>query len=169
MQATASGPATTATRSTPANDLAVDIYALIVYLHKQCNNDLFEAVGSLELSLSQIKLLGHLADVSGPISLKEAAEFVHVSLPAASRLVEDLVRRGFVERNEDVEDRRMKRVRLTDEGSAVIRRLNAARFRRLAQFVDTLSPGEHDQLAAALSALMQREDLANCRPEEAIQ
>ena len=35
----------------------------------------------------------------------------------------------------------MKRVRLTDEGSAVIRRLNAARFARLAQFVDTLSPG----------------------------
>ena len=82
MQATADGTATATPTSTPANDLAVDIYALIVYLHKQCNNDLFEAVGSLELSLSQIKLLGHLADVSGPISLKEAAEFVHVSLPA---------------------------------------------------------------------------------------
>ena len=63
----------------------------------------------------------------------------------------------------------MKRVRLTDEGSAVIRRLNAARFRRLVQFVETLSAEEHDQLAAALSTLMQREDLANCRPEEAIQ
>ena len=74
-----------------------------------------------------IPQLGHLADVSGPISLKEAAEFVHVSLPAASRLVDDLVRRGFVERNEDAEDRRMKRVRLTENGSAVIRRLNAAR------------------------------------------
>ena len=94
---------------------------------------------------------------------------MHVSLPAASRLVDDLVRRGFVERNEDAEDRRMKRVRLTDDGSAVIRRLNAARLPALAQFVDTLSAEEHDQLAAALSALMQREDLANCRPEEAIQ
>jgi DNA-binding MarR family transcriptional regulator len=159
---------TTTPPSTPANNLAVDIYALIVYLHKQCNNDLFEAVGTLELSLTQIKLLGHLADVSGPISLKAAAEFVHVSLPAASRLVDDLVRRGIVERNEDAEDRRMKRVRLTEHGSAVIRRLNAARFRRLVQFVETLSGEEHEQLATALSTLMQREDLANCRPEEAI-
>jgi len=63
----------------------------------------------------------------------------------------------------------MLRVRLTEDGSAVIRRLNAARFRRLMQFVETLSAGEHDQLAAALSGLMQRQDLANCRPEEAIQ
>jgi hypothetical protein len=37
------------------------------------------------------------------------------------------------------------------------------------QFVETLSADEHDQLAAALSGLMQRQDLANCRPEEAIQ
>lgn len=169
MQATASGSTTAASKSTPANGLATDIYALIVYLHKQCNNDLFEAVGTLELSLTQIKLLGHLADVSGPISLKEAAEFVHVSLPAASRLVDDLVRRGMVERNEDAEDRRMKRVRLTGDGGAVVNRLNAARFRRLVQFVDTLSGEEHDQLAAALSTLMQREDIANCRPDEVIQ
>jgi len=169
MQATAAGSSTATPTSARANDLAVDIYALIVYLHKQCNNDLFEAVGTLELSLTQIKLLGHLADVSEPISLKAAAEFVHVSLPGASRLVDDLVRRGFVERNEDAEDRRMKRVALTPVGATVISRLNAARFRRLAQFVETLSDPEHEQLAAALSTLMQREDLANCRPEEAIQ
>ena len=165
MQVSASGSTTT----TPANDLAGDIYALIVYLHKQCNHDLFEAVGTLELSLTQLKLLGHLADVSEPISLKEAAEFVHVSLPAASRLVEDLVRRGFVERNEDAEDRRMKRVALTADGATVISRLNAARYRRLVQFAETLSDTEHEQLATALSTLMQRDDLANCRPEEAIQ
>ena len=80
------------------------------------------------------------------------------------------MRRGFVERNEDVEDRRMKRVRLTDEGSAVIRRLNAARLRRLAQFVDTLSPGTSTTSSPPpFPRCSQREDLANCRPEEAIQ
>ena len=117
--------------STPANDLAVDIYALIVYLHKQCNNDLFEAVGSLELSLSPDQAAGPSGRLSGDLRSRRPPSSSHVSLPAASRLVDDLVRRGFVERNEDAEDRRMKRVRLTEDGSAVIRRLNAARFRGL--------------------------------------
>ena len=62
-----------------------DLYALVVYLHKNCNSDLFEAVGALELTLTQIKLLHHLDDASSELTLKEAAELVHVSLPAASR------------------------------------------------------------------------------------
>jgi DNA-binding MarR family transcriptional regulator len=155
--------------STDTRELAADLYALVVHLHKHCNADLFEAVGALELTLTQIKLLHHLDDESSELTLKEAAERVHVSLPAASRMVDDLVRRGFVVRNEDAEDRRMKRVRLTEAGGAVIRRLNAARLTGLEQFTSTLTEIERDRLAEALSTLLQRPDLASCRPEEAIQ
>ena len=103
------------------------------------------------------------------LTLKEAAESVHVSLPAASRMVDDLVRRGFVVRNEDAEDRRMKRVRLTGDGGAVIRRLNAARLIGFESFAQTLTGTEHEQLAQALATLLeQRPDMAACRPEEAI-
>jgi DNA-binding MarR family transcriptional regulator len=152
-----------------ASDLAADLYALVIYLHKNCNSDLFEAVGTLELSLTQIKLLHHLDDASSELTLKEAAESVHVSLPAASRMVDDLVRRGFVLRNEDAEDRRMKRVRLTDDGGAVIRRLNAARLIGFESFAQTLTGTEHEQLAQALATLLeQRPDMAACRPEAAI-
>ena len=169
MQATALHGAELVTAdAAQAGDLAADLYALVVYLHKNCNSDLFEAVGTLELTLTQIKLLHHLDD-SSDLTLKEAAESVHVSLPAASRLVDDLVRRGFVVRNEDAEDRRMKRVRLTDDGGAVIRRLNAARLIGFESFAQTLNHTEHEQLAQALATLLeQRPDLAACRPEEAI-
>jgi len=153
-----------AIRSTDA-DLASDLYALVVYLHKNCNADLFEAVGALELTLTQIKVLHHLEDADRELTLKEAAELVLVSLPAASRLVDDLVRRGFVERNEDVADRRMKRLRLTPAGASVIRRLNAARRSGLQEFTETLEPAEREQLAAALSQLLLRPDVAACRPE----
>ena len=160
---------TAAASAAAASGLAADLYALVVYLHKNCNSDLFEAVGTLELSLTQIKLLHHLDDASSELTLKEAAESVHVSLPAASRVVDDLVRRGFVLRNEDAEDRRMKRVRLTDDGGAVIRRLNAARLIGFESFAQTLTGTEHEQLAQALATLLeQRPELAACRPEEAI-
>ena len=145
--------------------LAGDLYALIVFLHKNCNADLFEAVGALELSLSQIKLLHHLEDQPRELSLKEAAEVVHVSMPAASRMVDDLVRRGFAQRREDEDDRRMKRVCLTDGGRTAIRRLNAARLSGLEQFADNLTTTERQSLAQALQQLLEREDVAACRPE----
>ena len=146
-------------------DLAGDLYALIVFVHKNCNADLFEAVGALELSLSQIKLMHHLEDQPRELSLKEAAEVVHVSMPAASRMVDDLVRRGFAQRREDEDDRRMKRVCLTDDGRAAIRRLNAARLSGLEQFAHSLTASERRTLANALSELLNREDIAACRPE----
>ncbi len=148
-------------------ELADDLYALVIFLHKHCNSDLFEAVGALELTLTQIKLLHHLEEATHPLTLKEGAELVSISLPAASRTVDDLVRRGFAERHEDLEDRRMKRVSLTDKGRAVIRRLNAARRSGLQKFTEELSDAERRSLGAALAKLLERPEIADCRPERA--
>jgi DNA-binding MarR family transcriptional regulator len=145
--------------------LAGELYALIVFLHKHCNSDLFEAMGALELSMTQIKLLHHLEDADRELTLKEAAELVLISLPAASRTVDDLVRRGFVMRHEDAEDRRCKRVSPTEAGRSVVRRLNAARLIGLEAFVMTLIEDERAALGAALSQLLRRPDVAACLPE----
>jgi len=166
MQATALATTETATPTpttalAPADRaLAADLYALISHLHKNCTADLFEAVGAVDLSLSQIKLLHHLLDVTGELTLKQGAEAIRLSLPAASRLVEDLVARGLVERHEDVEDRRMKRIRLTDQGRVVIARVNAARLSGLENFVGTLDPDERRALGEVLTRLLARDDIA---------
>lgn len=133
-------------------------------MNKNCNADLLEAVGALELSLTQIKLLHHLDEATHELTLKQGAKLVHVSLPAASRMVEDLVRRGFVERNEDAVDRRMKRVGITRQGRAVIGRLNAARLSGLEQFVAGLNAGERRALSQALTKLLARPGVAAFRP-----
>jgi DNA-binding MarR family transcriptional regulator len=146
-------------------ELARDLYALVVFLHKNCNADLFEAVGALDLTLTQIKLLHHLEDATAELTVKELGELILLSLPATSRTVDDLVRRGFVERREDPDDRRMKRVRATEAGRAVIRRLNAARLSGLEQFTATLTDTERSAVAQALATLMQRPDITACRPE----
>ncbi len=148
----------------PETDLAGDLYALVVFLHKDCNADLFEAVGALELTLTQIKLLHHLEAAAHELTLKQAAELVGLSLPATSRAVDDLVHRSFAWRHEDVADRRCKRVGPTEAGRDVCRRLNAARLSDLRQFTGTLSESERGKLAAALSKLLEREQVAACRP-----
>jgi len=163
---TAGTGTTVVTATTVATDgLAEDLYALLVFLNKSCSADLFEAMGLLDLSMTQLKLL-HQLDLAGcELTLKQAAESVLLSLPAASRTVDDLVRRGIVERHEDLEDRRMKRVSLTAEGRRVIRTVNEARLSGLAQFTTTLNDDERRILSAALTTLLQREDFAICRPE----
>jgi DNA-binding MarR family transcriptional regulator len=144
--------------------LADDLFAVVIFLHKNCTPALFEAVGTLELTITQIKLLHHLDEAPATLTFKEASELVLLSLPAISRTVDDLVRRGFVERNEDHEDRRMKRITLTDAGRDVIQRLQAARLHGLKEFVETLSGSERRALSGALSKLNERPEVAACRP-----
>lgn len=150
----------------PVDRIARDLYALITFLHKTCQSDVFEAVGALELTITQIKVLHHLEQTERPLSVKEAAELVSLSLPAASRAVDDLVRRGFAERHEDVTDRRMKRVSITDPGLAAIRKINAARLSGLEEFAHTLTAPERTKLVAALARLLQRPEVAACRLED---
>jgi len=59
----------------------------------------------------------------------------------------------------------MKRVRLTPAGRTVIGRLNAARLNGLQEFISTLTDAERSRLAALLSELLERADVAACRPE----
>jgi DNA-binding MarR family transcriptional regulator len=59
----------------------------------------------------------------------------------------------------------MKRVSITEEGRAVIRRLNAARLIGLQKFTDELSDAERKSLGAALGELLDRPEIADCRPE----
>ncbi len=149
-----------------ADALAADLYAFVVFLHKSCTTDLFEALGAADLSLTQVKVLHHLEEAEQQ-SLKALAERIPVSVAAASRAIDDLVHRGFVERHEDPVDRRMKRVQVTTAGRTVSVRLAAARLTGLEQFATSLDPHEREILASALRTLLAHEEIAACRPMEA--
>jgi DNA-binding MarR family transcriptional regulator len=152
--------------SPPAtDDIARDLYALVVHLHKNCTGDLFQAIGELDLTMTQTKLLGKLEQVEGELSLNDAALMLAISLPAVSRAVDELVRREMVARHEDHDDRRMKRIRLTETGATVIRRVNAARLSGMRQFTASLTAEERADLRTALELLLARPDVAACRPQ----
>jgi DNA-binding MarR family transcriptional regulator len=58
----------------------------------------------------------------GQCSLTELADQLGMTLPGALKVVEDMVRKGYVERLEDPVDRRVKRLALTARGKAALRR-----------------------------------------------
>ena len=154
----------TQTLASDVADLARDVCAFLMYVQKSSGNDFFRMVGELELSLSQLKLL-MILDRDGERSLTELAEALVLSLPAASRAVEGLHKRGMVVRREDDDDRRHKRVAITAGGADVVGRLNEARFAGIEQFVETLSTQEQEDLTRALAPLLARDEIAACRPD----
>ncbi|MCW3032902.1 MAG: hypothetical protein QOK19_2885 [Solirubrobacteraceae bacterium] len=163
MQATASG----ATVAPPSDrdGLTGDLYALAAYLLRNANVGTFNAIAELDLSFTQIKALCALELDGVECSVKALANSLGVSLAAMSRAVDGLYERGFVEREEDPVDRRMKRVRLTPAGREVPLALNAGRLSTLQGLIDSLTEGEAGALGDALAQIMRRrEEIAAYRP-----
>jgi DNA-binding MarR family transcriptional regulator len=158
--------ASTAPKQAVSPDGALVVEQLNGFLHyiwRHCSpqGGFLEVIDELGLSFSQLKALQYLSTIDAPeLSLKQLGDQLGLSLPAVSRAVDGLVQRGLVTRTEDVEDRRMKRVRPTKEADALIGRLIDVRFAELGKFVETLTPRERKKLADALAVLAEREDLS---------
>lgn len=161
MQATVSTPATS------RDSLTRDMYALAAYLMRSANLGTFNTIAGLDLSFTQIKALCALETEGQEHSVKGLADAMGVSLPAMSRAIDGLFERGLVEREEDPNDRRMKRVRLTASGQEVPEALNAARLSALHELMVSLQDDEAQALEQAVGLILERrEEIAAYRPTE---
>jgi DNA-binding MarR family transcriptional regulator len=145
--------------------LTGDMYALAAYLLRNANVGTFNTIAELDLSFTQIKALCALEIDGVDRSVKALADSLGVSLAAMSRAVDGLYERGFVQREEDPNDRRMKRVRLTDSGREVPLALNEGRLSALHGLIDSLAEDEARALGDALALIMRRRtEIAAYRP-----
>lgn len=133
-----------------------DLAALVRHLLRGSNRQFFTTLEELGLSFTQVKTLGVLRDSETPLTVKAVSDNVGLSLPAVSRAVESLVRRGDVVRDEDPLDRRCKRVALTAGGRRTFDRLAELRLAGLRRFVDGLDEGLRADLAVALRPVVER-------------
>ena len=161
MQASGETATETPARRQADATLTEDLAGFVKYLIHTHGEDFFKAVGELELSFSQVRMLGLLARELPQASVKDLADRLDLSLPAVSRSVEGLVKRGYVTRAENIEDRRMKDVAITGDGRSLFARLVELRVAGAADFVETLSARERAKLAAALAPIVAREDVAS--------
>jgi DNA-binding MarR family transcriptional regulator len=138
---------------TTSHELAAELLSLWHFLMKGQSRTMFALLDELDLSMSHVKALQVLADCGCELSVKEASEQLGLSLPGASRTVDALLRRGYLERREDEQDRRMKRIGITEAGRDVARRIVGARLEGLEQFTDSLTSEQRTRLMAALADL----------------
>jgi DNA-binding MarR family transcriptional regulator len=152
VQASATSPQAT------DQELSRQLGAFVGFLMQTHGRDLIHLAHEFELSFSQMKALHHLHGENA-VSVKALGETLGLSLAAMSRAADELVQRGLVHRTEDPSDRRIKRLRLTDEGRALVLKMRELRMAGFEQFVATLSPKERALLAKALEPILARDDV----------
>jgi DNA-binding MarR family transcriptional regulator len=136
--------------------VAEELLGLWHHLMRGSSKELYALLSELDLSMAHVKTLHTLHDSPGDLSVKDVAERLGISLPGASRVVDTLLRRGYLTRREDEHDRRIKRVDITDEGADVVRRIDGARLVGLEAFTRSLTPEQRARLSAALHDLPYR-------------
>jgi DNA-binding MarR family transcriptional regulator len=90
------------------------------------------------------------------LTIADLAEQVGRSHSATSRLVDGLVRRGLVERAEEVADRRQRTLDLSLDGRALLAQIDRARADEFLSIVRPLPPAERALIAMGVAALSSR-------------
>ena len=104
------------------------------------------------LSVAQFRLLLFVRRHPGT-SLSPVAEHLGTTLPAASQLVERLVRAGLVTREQHLAERRRVELRLTEAGGATLAECDARTRAWLCERLSGLAGEELDRLSGALHEL----------------
>lgn len=116
-----------------------------------------------QLSPSQANALFRL-HYRGSCGISAIGEHLGVTDAAASQLIDRMVQRGFIRREENKEDRRVKTLELTADGAAIIEKTLELRREWLRRLTDSLTP---EQQAAIVNALKYLIDAAHqIEPEE---
>lgn len=149
---------TSAKAAVSTHRLADDLQRFLVRVMKGDQGELFALIAELDLTMAQMRGLFVLDTADHALALTELAPRMGLSVAAAGRAVDGMVRNGFVSRSEDPVDRRIKRLALTGEGRATLERINEARLVGLRRFAETLGERERDALAAGLSAVFAQWD-----------
>ena len=106
-----------------------------------------------DFTVAHVALM-HLLDPA-PLSSKDAAERIGAEPPAMTRLVDDLVRRGLVIRNEAAHDRRLRILSLSPAGRRFVARLGAARVQQILTSTERVPRQLREAVVAAMRAFVK--------------
>jgi DNA-binding MarR family transcriptional regulator len=122
-----------------------------VFMHRSMR-DFKRFMDETDLSFSQISVLMRLKH-GGRSGVSDIGGQMGVTNAAASQSVDRLVNLGLVERTEDPDDRRAKRLSLTQAGRTLIDRGIEARSRWVEGVTEALTPEQQSMIISALTLL----------------
>ena len=140
-----------ATVRSPIDECANDIIDVVPIMMRVIRSHL-RRHGARELSIPHFRTLTFVYNHEGT-SLSDVAEHIGLSLPAMSTLVDGLVSRGLIIRQENREDRRRMTLSLTNSGRAKLDSAYKATRIQLAKSLRRLSTSDCATVISAMKLL----------------
>ena len=109
-------------------------------------------MGDEEPNMPQVATL-YVLDVGATPTVGELAERLGRSTSVTSRLVDHMVKRGWVDRAEDSADRRAKRVLITSKGRSFLREFEGVRAQAQRDVMAYLTADEQRRVSEAMALL----------------
>ena len=137
-------------------DVLDALEVLLGRIHCAAQNAGFYTLIDVDLSFSQLKTLLVLSQSTESLPIHEIADSLRLSVGAAGRNIDRLVREGLVDRLEDSADRRIKRISLTERGRDLITGFQAQRRQHALDFVQSMDEVDRCRLLGALRPIVAR-------------
>ncbi len=87
--------------------------------------------------------------------MKELADFLSITPPSATSLIDTLIKAGLINRQSDPDDRRIVRIGITKKGEAYIKRGIDKASEHMRESLKKLSVKEQDELINILNKIIQ--------------
>ena len=137
-----------AVKGRPSAEVFNGMLCVYSLLYRQME-DYFKDYELTPVKFNTLLLLKHLGGKAG-LSQNEICHHLIVSPSNITRLIDRLIMDGFVERNLSKEDRRVKLIKISLQGSAILEKLFHGYGEMIQQSVYVLERAEVEQLSALL-------------------
>ncbi len=154
----------TSRTDTQAEDLTDVLAAFTQLVMRPGRGNAFTTMAEHDLTISQVRILHLLFWSEREPAQVEIAEQIVLSVAAAGRAIDAMVRAGLVERHADGIDRRIKRVALTPAGQAMVEEMAEGRRADFRDFVDQLDPIERRHLDEAIRPILASRQATEATP-----
>lgn len=134
---------------------------LEIFMHRSMKN-FIAYLKARDLSMSHIGAL-FMLHRRGACAVSEIGEYLGITAAGTSQMLNRLVDEGLIERSEDDQDRRVRRIALTGKGQAALQESIHARQNWLHQLVERMDPVERQTVTKALEILLENSE----QPDEA--
>lgn len=121
---------------------------------------------SEEITMPQFQALKHIS-LHGSCSIGSLAQGLSVSQPAATMLVDRMLRKGLVVREPGKSDRRQAEVSLTEHGESLLAQIESERTDRLAKILSLMEQTDRRQFVRSLERFIEAALKLERTPNEA--
>jgi DNA-binding MarR family transcriptional regulator len=128
-------------------DLAGRLYFVISRLHRRLRK-----VPRSDISFAQLGVLRNL-EIQGPLSLGDLARMENMQPPSLTPLVSSLISLGMIEELGDSNDKRIKRVQITERGKRQLEESRRLKVDELVKYLSKFNDVQIQELENALDLL----------------